>query len=176
MTENVSQPGRGLVHFIHGKESGPQGRKIVALAQIAARKGWQVESLDYTGSFDPTVRLAQLLASCRANAVPLVLVGSSMGGWVAAEAAAHIDALGVFLLAPAFGVPGYPELTRRKSEMPTEIVHGWADDVIPYPHSVAYARVNDCTLHLIHGDHRLDGQIEVLGDLFERFLHRLPVR
>ena len=78
----------GLVHFMHGKESGPGGSKIVALAAVARTRGWDVACLDYSHTVDPAVRLEQLLLACTKVQVPLLLVGSRMDGWVAAEAAA----------------------------------------------------------------------------------------
>ena len=38
-----------VVVFSHGKESGPWGTKILALADIARASGWRVESVDYRG-------------------------------------------------------------------------------------------------------------------------------
>lgn len=99
---------KGLVHFMHGKESGPNGSKIVALAEVARQQGWDVASLDYSHTVDPALRLEQLRDACTGLDQPLVLAGSSMGGWVAAEASAWVDAHGVFLLAPALYMPGYP--------------------------------------------------------------------
>jgi hypothetical protein len=57
---------RGLVHFIHGKESGPHGSKIVALSEVAGERGWEVSSLDYSHTTDPTARLDSW-AHVRAN-------------------------------------------------------------------------------------------------------------
>jgi len=70
----------GLVHFMHGKESGPGGSKIAALAAVARTRGWDVACLDYAHTVDPAVRLEQLLRACTNVQVPLLLVGSSMGG------------------------------------------------------------------------------------------------
>ena len=48
--------------FIHGKESGPQGRKITRLSQVAEALGHETLAPDFTDSFDPDVRLAKLLS------------------------------------------------------------------------------------------------------------------
>ena len=76
-----------LVSFAHGKESGPWGTKITALADIARRCGYAVDSPDYSHSHDPRARLQQLLEQ-QPQGLPLVLAGSSMGGYVAAHACA----------------------------------------------------------------------------------------
>lgn len=163
---------KGLVHFVHGKESGPNGRKIAALAQVARQDGWEVASLDYSHTTDPALRLEQLRQACRGLDQPLLLVGSSMGGWVAAEASVWLDAHGVFLLAPALYMPGYPVPAPAILATHAEIVHGWDDAVIPCENAIRFARLRGCTLHLVPGDHRLDARIPLLRELFGSFLSR----
>lgn len=163
---------QGLVHFMHGKESGPAGSKIAALASVARARQWDVASLDYSHTTDPAARLEQLLGACANVSARLVLVGSSMGGWVAAEAAQRLGAHGVFLLAPAVYVPGYPSQEPMVPAMRTEIVHGWDDAVIPCDNAIRFARLRQCTLHLIQGDHRLNARIPLLRELFGAFLAR----
>lgn len=163
---------KGLVHFVHGKESGPHGSKIAALAQVARQQGWEVASLDYSHTTDPGLRLDQLRHACKGVDQPLVLVGSSMGGWVAAEASVWVDADAVFLLAPALYMPDYPVPAPAILAGHAEIVHGWDDEVIPCEHSIRFARLRGCTLHLVPGGHRLDTQIPLLCELFGAFLSR----
>ncbi|QOL48501.1 YqiA/YcfP family alpha/beta fold hydrolase [Massilia litorea] len=163
---------KGLIHFVHGKESGPAGAKIAALAAVAWQQGWDVASLDYTHTADPALRLEQLRKACSVLDRPLLLVGSSMGGWVAAEASAWLDAHGVFLLAPAVYMPDYPTQAPALLATHAEIVHGWDDDLIPCEHAIRYARLRGCTLHLVQGDHRLNHRIPLLRELFGAFLSR----
>jgi predicted esterase len=162
----------GLVHFIHGKESGPNGSKILALAELARARNWDVASLDYSHTIDPTIRLKQLLQACVNVESPLLLVGSSMGAWVAAEAAMRVKAHGVFLMAPAVCVPSYPTQEPDVPAERTEIVHGWNDEVIPVENAIRFARLRRCTLHVIEGDHRLNTRIPLLCELFDAFLLR----
>ena len=54
-----------------------------------------------------------------------------------------------------------------------EVSNGRSDDVIPPEHSIRFAKEAGCTLHLIDGDHRLKGAIEMVEDLFGRFLNRV---
>jgi len=111
------------VYFSHGKESGPWGSKIERLAAIAKHAGCSVESIDYTDISDPDVRVERLLTEIAAETEPLLLVGSSMGGYVS--------------------------------------------------RSIRFAREADCSLHLIHGDHRLNASLDVIAGLFEGFLARV---
>jgi alpha-beta hydrolase superfamily lysophospholipase len=156
--------------FSHGKESGPWGAKILAMADVARALGLAVESIDYRGMDDPRARVAKLVAAGGALAAPLVLVGSSLGGHVAAAAAPDLPVRGIFLLAPAFYMPGFEEHTPREIACPTAIVHGWRDDVVPVEHSIRWAREQRAALHILDSDHRLQDRIEAIGRLFADFL------
>ena len=161
------------VVFSHGKESGPWGNKISALAEVARDEGYEVESVDYRGIDDPRERVTRLLAFCRDFQGRLVLVGSSMGGHVCTAGSRLLRAEGLFLLAPAFYVPGYEELTPPPPDCPITIVHGWHDDVVPVGNSIRFARRYGATLHVVDSDHRLQDRIGDLLVFFEHFLVRL---
>ena len=161
------------VYFSHGKESGPRGSKIERLAAIAKHAGCSVESIDYTATFDPDVRVERLLTAITAETEPLLLVGSSMGGYVSLVAAEKVAVSGVFLMAPALYLPGYQQQNYSAKCGLVEIVHGWSDEVVPVEGSIRFARDADCPLHLIHGDHRLNSSLDVVANLFEGFLKRV---
>jgi hypothetical protein len=78
----------------------------------------------------------------------------------------------VFSMAPALYMPGYERREYRSRCSRIEIVHGRSDDVIPPENSIRYAKEADCALHLISGDHALNGSLEVVAGLFEGFLGR----
>ena len=169
-----------LVVFSHGKETGPWGTKIKHLASYAQAAGWQVLSVDYaavTGQADAPAadRLAALLAHPLPAHNKLALVGSSMGGWVSAAACAALQPQGLFLMAPALDLPGYPAIDASKwcAEMDTEIVHGWRDDVVPPSGSIGLAQQQRARLHLLDDDHRLSATLPEIGLLFRQFLARL---
>lgn len=165
-----------LVCFSHGKDSGPWGAKISAMADLARDRGLEVDSIDYRGMNDPSARTDKLVASCEALSRPLVLVGSSMGGHVAAAASARLsDVRGLFLIAPAFYVPGYEHLTPEPRAARITIVHGWRDDVVPVENSIRYAREHGATLHIVDGDHRMIEQLSLINYLFEYFLVSLDL-
>ena len=158
------------VVFSHGQESGPWGAKISALAGIARAEGYEVESVDYRGLDDAQERVTRLLAYCREFQGRLVLVGSSMGGHVSTAGSRLLRAAGLFLLAPAFYMPGFEELTPQPAACPITIVHGWRDDVVPVEHSIRYAREHGATLHILDTDHRMQDQVRQIGYYFEYFL------
>jgi fermentation-respiration switch protein FrsA (DUF1100 family) len=94
---------------------------------------------------------------------------------VAVASASLLHARGVFLMAPALYLEGLPELRVGVLDCPAAIVHGWADDVVPYAHSMRFAQHYGAALHLLNGDHRLHSQIRVLRYLFEYFLIALDL-
>src|SRR5579872_2380876 len=117
--------GRHVV-FSHGKESGPWGRKISSLAEVARSEGYEAHSVDYRGLDDPRQRVARLVEFCKELAGDLVLVGSSLGGYVAVASASLLHARGIFLMAPALFLEGLPPLrSAGLLDCPTTVVHGW---------------------------------------------------
>jgi pimeloyl-ACP methyl ester carboxylesterase len=160
----------GTVVFSHGKESGPWGSKITAMAAVVRDLNVAVESVDYRGLDDPADRVRKLLGLGKEFVGPLVLVGSSMGGHVAAAAASRLDASGLFLLAPAFYMAGYEQYTPQDVACPAAIVHGWHDDIVPADNSIRWAREHQAALHLLNSDHRLEDQIDAICVLLRAFL------
>jgi pimeloyl-ACP methyl ester carboxylesterase len=161
------------VIFSHGQESGPWGTKIRAMAELVRGKGCEADSIDYRGIADPTERVEKCIAECADIDDQLVLVGSSMGGHVATAAAAETGAAGLFVLAPAYYMEGYEELTPLPPSVPISIVHGWHDDVVPVENSIRYARECAATLHIVNGDHRLTANIDEINDYLSLFIEAL---
>ncbi|NVN90459.1 MAG: alpha/beta hydrolase [Desulfuromonadales bacterium] len=166
--------GSSTVFFSHGKESGPWGTKITALAAIASERKFGVESIDYTDLPDPDDRVARLLdrvsrSGCRSP----ILVGSSMGAYVATVASENIRPAGLFLMAPALYLSGYACHKPVPCCVKTVIVHGWNDDIVPPGNSIRFAQEHQVELHLVRGDHQLSGNLLFVGDLFALFLKSL---
>jgi pimeloyl-ACP methyl ester carboxylesterase len=161
------------VVFSHGQESGPWGTKIRAMADCVRDMGCEADSIDYQGIADPSERVAKLVDECGAVDAPLVLVGSSMGGHVATAAAEPLGAAGLFVLAPAYYMPGYEELTPNPPGMPTCIVHGWRDDIVPVENSIRYAKSCNAELHILDGDHRLTDNIDEINYYLLRFIEKI---
>ena len=163
------------VVFSHGQESGPWGRKISALADVARGEGWEAASVDYRGIDHPRARITRLVDFCKELQGDLVLVGSSMGGFVSVASASLLHARGVFLMAPALYMEGLPELRPGTLDCPAAVVHGWKDDVVPYEHSIRFAKEYGAALHMLDSDHRLHNQLRVVRYLFEYFLIALDL-
>ena len=159
-----------LVCFAHGKESGPWGTKITHLAEVAKVRGFEVISPDYSGSHDPHERVAQL-QKLAPRARRLVLVGSSMGGYVSAMACATLKPQALFLMAPALYFPGWDEEPSGCPEL-TVVVHGWKDEIVPVERSITFASTRKSALHLLDSGHTLTDQLPMLSLLFDELLAR----
>jgi alpha/beta superfamily hydrolase len=161
------------VVFSHGKDGEPWGTKIIALAQVARDLGWRVESIDYRGIDDPQARVEKLREACKTLPPRPVLVGSSLGGHVATAVAREVDARGLFLMAPAFYMPGYEQYTPKPPGCPITIVHGWRDDIVPVENSWRWAQAARARLLVIDSDHRMTEDVRTLTYAFEDFLQNL---
>ena len=162
-----------LVVFAHGKESGPWGSKIRHLADIAQDLGAQVLSPDYSDLASPDDRVKRLLALPLPSHSKLLLVGSSMGGYVSLRVSGQLKPVGLFLMAPALFIPGYSDQNPAPGTDRVCIVHGWNDSIIPVEHSFRFAKEFHAELHVIESDHRLDGALEQTGELFRVFAESL---
>ena len=164
------------VIFSHGKESGPWGAKITAMAAVVRDLGLVAESVDYRGLDDPAARVTMLESTAAGLPAGQVLVGSSMGGHVAAAAAARVKPAGLFLLAPAFYMPGFEAHTPHAVACPSVVVHGWRDAIVSVEQGIRWAREHRAALYVLDSDHRLEDQIEAICSLLRDFLLRVGSR
>lgn len=162
-----------IVYFAHGKESGPWGTKIVALAKGAKRLGFDVQSPDYSMTMNPDERVKILLDLKPKAKKNLVLVGSSMGGYVSTVASRSLKVKGLFLLAPAFYKMKYANQDPIPHAKITTIIHGLNDDVVPVDHSIRFAKQYKAQLILLDSDHRLMDALPIVIKYFEIFLREI---
>jgi alpha/beta superfamily hydrolase len=161
------------VCFNHGKESGPWGSKIQRLAEVAQERGFQVMSPDYQGMDDVEQRIATLRQQLPRDSERLVLVGSSMGAYVAAAASMQRRPDGLFLLAPAVLMPGYDSDDLQPEAGLTLVIHGWHDEVVPVANAIRFCQSRGLSLLLLDSDHRLMSVLEQLCRQFALFLDAL---
>lgn len=161
-----------LVIYNHGKDSIPWGEKALALAEVAHRHGAEFISPDYQASNDPEVRVRQLLALSKTVAAypKLVLVGSSMGAYVATVAAETFKPQGLFLIAPAFYLPGYQRSTFNPQTRHIEVFHGWQDAIVPPENAWRFCREYKARLNMLDADHRLLDILPIMVTAFDGFL------
>lgn len=164
---------RGTVLFSHGLHSGPRAAKIQYLAGVAGRAGWRTRAVDCEGVMDPEERVRRLVREAGAARAPLVLAGSSLGGWVSVAASAEIEVEALMLMAPAIDLPGLPEPAPRPRARFLVVAHGRQDDVVPVDGVAGFARRWRAELHLLDDGHALAGSLEFLGGLLAGLLHRV---
>lgn len=162
--------------FLHGKESGPRGTKLGLMGDIATSLGWKEWHPDFSGLHTLQER-AEVLRRLQLESHEVVLVGSSMGGLLAAtEAPRYPHLRGIFLLAPAFFIPELHAevLSMHETErVPVEVVMGWEDDIVNPQLIVGWGLHARANLHLVHDNHRLSGSHALIAAVFQSFLENL---
>lgn len=158
------------LYWSHGMDAAPWGAKSKAMAAAAQEAGLTLDALDYRDTTDPDERTARLVKHIGQKQSPVILAGSSMGGYVSAAAAGEIRVAGLFLIAPALYLPGYEKHMFFNLPGQIEIVHGWNDDVVPVDNSVRFAKLHKATLHILPADHRMTGMAGQVASLFTQFL------
>ncbi len=167
--------------FLHGFRSDCEGAKAIALAQHAKRRGYSWVRFDLSGhgrsdgnftAFTIKDAVRDALAVLQALAPrPVVLVGSSLGGWLSVLAARHApqQVRAMLLIAPAFNF-----VQNFLAALPAEELRRWARQGVrrfadPYQattYTLGYGIVHEihhfdvlsepvqlhCPLTIIHGD------------------------
>ena len=179
MNSNTGLKNLSYVVFSHGKESGPLGSKIQCLMAVAEELGLKTISIDYRECASADERVALLNENLNNLDIPLnqvVLVGSSMGGYVSMVVANEQPVAGLFLMAPALWMTAEEYMVQSYTPKTPhiEITHGMLDDTVPYENSIRFTKEHDGTiLHLVPDDHRLKASHDFLAYQFQRFLEKL---
>ena len=158
------------VVFSHGLESGPWGTKFKLFAKLARAQGWHVQSVDYSDLSCPELRVSRLREVLAGISDPVILCGSSMGGYVSIVASITRSVRGIFLLAPALHSKGYEVQDYPVKCSHVTVVHGWSDEVLSFRNSVRFAESACASLHLLDGDHRLKTALDQIAPIWKNFL------
>jgi len=162
----------------HGLRSGPEARKVTALAQAAQALGWSHERPDYKDidaaleGRDVARRLDRLLECVRRAPAPVVLAGSSMGALISGEASLQVPVAGLFLMAPPVRMPGH-DYVLRAAKVPMRVIHGWHDELIAAKDVVDWCAGRSAPLLLLDDNHRLEAHVDAIAGEFARFLTSL---
>lgn len=165
-----------LVVFSHGKESGPSGAKIQAMRAVAEELGFKTVSIDYTECRDEVERKALLRNYLLNQSGKIILVGSSMGGYVSAALANEFELSALFLLCPALTLEGYEPVKYNPRTDYIVLVHGWSDDIVPVQSSIDFSRKHKAILHLLEDGHRLALSIPHIARWFSDMLCEVQTR
>lgn len=164
-----------IVIYNHGKDSTPWGEKTMIFSDVAKRCCYDFDSLDYRRQPDPDERVSQLLSIDLSDYDQCVLMGSSMGGYVATVASETMKPQGLFLLAPAFYLPGYRKTGFNPPVDRTLVIHGWRDTIVPPENSWKFCQKYGIRLNMLDSDHRLMSELPRLALEFEQFLLALAM-
>ena len=163
----------------HGFESGPDATKVTALAEVANRQDWTHERPDFTdldakrdvsALGDVPARVQRLLGIAQAAAAkgPLVLAGSSLGAWIAGQVSLQVPVAGLFLMAPPILLDAAHPLAAAR--VPTSIIHGWDDELIPAAQVVDWAQSRRARVLLVDDGHRLSAHVAASANAFAELL------
>ncbi|NEN25554.1 alpha/beta hydrolase [Cryomorpha ignava] len=165
-----------IVIFSHGRDSGPNGTKIKVLSKVAESHGFETASIDYTKCENANERIERLKEFIESkNAESIVLVGSSMGGYVSTVVAYDYKLAGLFLLCPALFMADEEYTIQNYLPMcdHIEIVHGWDDPTVPCDSSIKFGRQTKAVLNLIDDNHSLEHSHAFLEKRFGEFLKNI---
>jgi pimeloyl-ACP methyl ester carboxylesterase len=149
--------------FLHGFRSDCDGSKAIALAQHAEHRGYSWVRFDLSGhgrsdgdftTFTITDAVRDVLAVLEALAPrPVVLVGSSLGGWLSVLAAQHApqQVRAMLLIAPAFNF-----VQNFLAALPAEELRRWARQGIRRFSDPYQATTYTLGFEIVHGLHRYD--------------------
>jgi pimeloyl-ACP methyl ester carboxylesterase len=157
--------------FAQGLEGSPDGTKI----QWLKSQGFEVIAPDGRGMVLAD-RLHELEVVTRCGG--LLLAGSSYGGlaaaWLAMQYPERFESL--LLLAPALHHSEPPvadaALLRAPAGLPTIVIHGVDDQVVPIDVSRRYCRASDASVELLEVEdgHRLTESLAEISDAVHRLL------
>lgn len=164
---------KNIVCFLHGKKTGPDCEQIKRLVGVAACRGFETYSADFTATVDPDERIEMLRGLNPQADENLVLVGFSMGGYAAVVASDRIKPQGLFLCSAAFYLPNYTHQDPTPHADFITLVHGWQDTVVPVENAFRFAQKHRTTLHVLNTDHLSLGALEKIAALFVVFLDRV---
>ncbi len=138
--------------FLHGLESSSQGEKAVLLRSLFPG----ISTPDFTGSL--AERMAQL-HPILGNKTDWTIIGSSFGGLMGALfTCQHPGQMRkLILLAPALSLPEFAEHLPAPVDVPTIIIHGTQDEVVPLEPVRALAEkvFRNLGYRIVDDDHRL---------------------
>jgi len=177
-----------MLYYLHGYLSGPNSAKGKLLQeQLGAIP------IEYNQGSPENVKVDEalaLIAEALLNDPQPILIGSSFGGFLAAEATLQSDLIKtIILLNPAI-IPADVD-TRALSGMPrcllqrmqdrrlfgvkmkakVFILMGTRDEVIPSDWVLGFAKAQQATIRFLDDDHAFAGKISLLPGIIREILH-----
>jgi pimeloyl-ACP methyl ester carboxylesterase len=168
--------------YLHGFASSARSSKAAFFKQKLHELGVELETPDLNEPDFSTLTIArmvqQVLALLDGRSEPAVLIGSSLGAFVAVQVALARPAQvkGLILFAPALDFTG----NRMKNlgsqgldewNMPIQVFQGRRDDAVDPVAVEQWSRARpNIELHLLDDDHQLTASVDYLWKELRRFL------
>lgn len=146
--------------FLHGLESSSQAYK----ANVMRKSYPELIAPDFTGPLEARM---EALYPILGEEKDWTIIGSSFGGLMAAifTCECPIQVQKQVLLAPALMLPGFASfLNREPVSVPTTIIHGTQDDVVPLEpvREIAQKVFSNLNHKIVDDDHRLHKATDAL--------------
>jgi len=145
------------------------------MTKVTSEFGYTSKSIDYRNNTDVSQRVEVLRKELsKSGSTEIILVGSSMGGYVSAVISTEFNITGLFLLCPALFMEKYPIQKFNPLTKNITIIHGWEDEIIPFENSIQFGKEHQANILLTKDNHRLSNSSQLLEDQFRFFLNNLP--
>jgi predicted esterase YcpF (UPF0227 family) len=176
-----------MLYYLHGYQSSPTGEKATLL-----KKTLHAIPIPYNENTPEELIISQCLTRISktiTNDPQVILIGSSLGGYLAASTAlTHQNVQQLILLNPAIippeidlttieGVPlrilqemKDPRLFQQKIPAPITILRGTLDDVVPDEWILQFAQAQAATITLFNDDHRFSKNLQRLPEIISELL------
>ena len=83
----------------------------------------------------------------------------------------QVPVIGLYFMAPPVIMTGAPPMPA--ASVPTSVIHGWHDELIPAAQVVEWAGARDAQLLLVNDGHRLTDHVQASADAFAALLARV---
>ena len=178
-----------MLYYIHGYESSPDGAKGIIFKEKLNAKA--IKYRDCKPEEIVILNCLRRIAEEIKHDKDAVLIGSSLGGFLAAKTALkHSNVKKIILLNPAV-IPPSIDINTIK-DMPMSILTdmkdnrlfneklgtkififaGTEDEIVPPNWVIEFARSQEATVRFLHDDHRFTSNIDRLPDLITEILYK----
>jgi len=176
-----------MLYYLHGYQSSPTGEKATIF-----KKTLGAIPIAYCDDSPEHLVISQCLnriSEALKNDYEVVLIGSSLGGLLAASTAlTHPTVTQLILLNPAIippetdlhtikGMPlrileemKDPRLFEQKIPVPITILRGIQDDLVPDEWILSFAKAQQATIQLYNDDHRFSKNLQNLPMIISELL------
>ncbi|HWR27170.1 MAG TPA: YqiA/YcfP family alpha/beta fold hydrolase [Candidatus Thermoplasmatota archaeon] len=178
-----------MLYYIHGYQSSPSGEKAALLKATL-----HAIPIAYRESVPEELVISECLSRISeaiANDQQVILIGSSLGGFLAASTAlTHSTVKQLILLNPAIipseldlntieGMPlrilqemRDPRLFQQKIKATITILRGTLDDIVPDEWILTFAQAQNATIRLYTDDHRFSKNMSRLPEIISELIQQ----